>query len=80
MRASIAVFPLRVDGTSCKGMPGQHRRGGGLPGPATGRAFPASCAPTGRRMAEAKGFIWQDFRDLVIAAITTCQPRSLVLQ
>jgi len=21
MRASIAVFPLRVDGTSCKGMP-----------------------------------------------------------
>jgi hypothetical protein len=31
-------------------------------------------------MGEAKGFIWQDFRDLVIAAITTCQPRSLVLQ
>jgi hypothetical protein len=38
--------------------PGQHRRGGGLPGPATGRACPGSCAPTGRRMGEAKGFTW----------------------
>jgi hypothetical protein len=39
-------------------------------GPAAGR----------RRMAEAKGFTWQDYRDLIIATITTCQPRSLVLR
>ena len=32
-----------------------------------------------RRKGEAKGFTWQDYRDL-IATITTCQPRSLVLQ
>jgi hypothetical protein len=28
---------------------------------------------------EAKGFTWQDYRNLIIATITTCQPRSLVL-
>jgi hypothetical protein len=33
-----------------------------------------------RRKGEAKGFTWQDYRDLIIATITTCQPRSLVLQ
>jgi hypothetical protein len=31
-------------------------------------------------MGEANGLTWQDYRDLIIATITTCQPRSLVLQ
>jgi len=59
--------------------PGQHRRGGVLP--ARRPAAPVLPVAAGRRrMGEAKGFTWQDYRDLIIATITTCQPRSLVPQ
>ena len=45
--------------------PGQGA--GHATGPGTGRTCSITCCPYRRRKGEAKGFTWQDYRNLIIA-------------